>query len=61
MTLQRSQEIEVHYFPDRIELCGETDSIHAEAQRILVCFRSSAHPYQIEEDGKNRIVLRELA
>lgn len=61
MTSQNSPEIEVHYFPDRIELCGETSSIQAEANRILVCFRSSAHPYRIEEADDNRIILREVA
>ena len=61
MTLQRSSNIEVRYFPDRIELSGEHDSIRAEADRILVCFRSSAHPYQIQEDSENRIILREVA
>jgi hypothetical protein len=61
MTAQRGSKIEVHYFPDRIELCGDSASIHQEANRILVCFRSSAHPYLIEEQGENRIVLREVA
>ena len=61
MTLQRGFNMEVRYYPDRIELAGDTASIHAEADRILVCFRFSAHPYCIDQDSDNLVVLREAA
>jgi hypothetical protein len=59
MTSIQAENMEVRYFPDRIELAGETVSIHAEANRIINCFRFSAHPYCVEEDSDNLVVLRE--
>ena len=53
--------MEVRYYPDRIELGGETATIHAEASRIVNCFRFSAHPYCVEQDSDHLIVLREVA
>ncbi len=61
MTLQISPNVEIRYYPDRIELVGDTASIHAEADRILSCFRFSAHPYCIDQDTDNLVVLREAA
>lgn len=59
MTSTRKEGLEVRYHPDRIELAGDTALIHAEADRILTCFRFSAHPYRIERDGEHMLVLRE--
>lgn len=59
MTLRSGSNMEVRYYPDRIELSGDTASIHAEADRILACFRFSSHPYCIDRDDDNLVVLRE--
>lgn len=58
MTLQKGLNMEVRYYPGRVELSGDTAAIHAEADRILVCFRFSANPYQLEQDDDHLVVLR---
>lgn len=58
MTLQKRLSMKVHYYPDRIELSGDAAAIHTEADRILVCFRFSAHPYQLDVDSDRLVVLR---
>ncbi|MFQ5470428.1 MAG: hypothetical protein ACE5EH_08990 [Gammaproteobacteria bacterium] len=46
------------YLPGRIELKGDTRTIHIEAYRILKRFLYSATPYQIIEDRDDRVVLQ---
>ena len=47
----------VIYYPGMIVLTGDTQSIHQEAQKLLMKFMSSALPYCISEDTENRVVL----
>ncbi len=58
MVTRKTTEMEVRYYPDRIELWGENGSIHVEANQILMRFSSSGNPYRVAEDASDHIILK---
>ncbi len=57
MTVSRATNMEIRYYPGKIELVGESEPIQAEAQKILLRFAYSATPYRVVEHHDDHIVL----
>jgi hypothetical protein len=57
MLVAKEDNCTITYYTDAIVLQGQTQAIHAQAQRILKRFAYSPRPYRVELDNSDQVVL----